>query len=129
MDSGLSGKVVIVTGGSRGIGRAVVELLAAEGAEVTFFYRSNNDAAEATVESAGGRVTADRVDVCDSVASAEAVERVADRCERIDVLINNAGIIRDNLLAFLDDSDVSAVLDTNVGGAKISRLVIELGRG
>jgi len=125
LDSGLSGKVVIVTGGGRGIGRAIVELLAAEGADVTFFYRSDTDAAQATVEATGGRAVAEQVDVCDSGAVAEAVERVADRCDRIDVLINNAGIIRDNLLAFLDDEDVRAVLDTNVGGVfNVTRAVV-----
>jgi 3-oxoacyl-[acyl-carrier protein] reductase len=125
LDSGLSGKAVIVTGGGRGIGRAVVELLAAEGADVTFFYRADADAAKATVEATGGRAVAEKVDVCDSRAAADAVERVADRCERIDVLINNAGIIRDNLLAFLDDDDVRAVLDTNVGGVfNVTRAVV-----
>jgi len=96
LDSGLSGKAVIVTGG--------------------VFYHSNTEAAQTTVEATNGRAVAEQVDVCDSVAAAEAVERVADRCERIDVLINNAGIIRDNLLAFLDDDDLSAVFNTNVGG-------------
>ena len=116
LDSGLSGKAVIVTGGGRGIGRAIVELLVAEGADVTFFYRSDAGAAQATVEATGGRAVAVQVDVCDSAAASAAVEAVADRCERIDVLVNNAGIIRDNLLAMLDDDDVRAVLDTNVGG-------------
>jgi 3-oxoacyl-[acyl-carrier protein] reductase len=125
LDSGLSGKVVIVTGGSRGIGRAIVELFAAEGADVTFFYRSDTDAAQATVEASAGRAVAEQVDVCDSAAVAEAVERVAERCERIDVLVNNAGIIRDNLLAFLDDEDVRSVLDTNVGGVfNVTRAVV-----
>jgi len=125
LDSGLSGKVVIVTGGSRGIGRAIVELFAAEGADVTFFYRSDTDAAQATVEASAGRAVAEQVDVCDSAAVAEAVERVAERCERIDVLVNNAGSIRDNLLAFLDDEDVRSVLDTNVGGVfNVTRAVV-----
>ena len=125
LDSGLSGKTVIVTGGGRGIGRAVVELLAAEGADITFFYRADADAAKATVEATGARAVAEQVDVCDSRAAADAVERVADRCGGIDVLINNAGIIRDNLLAFLDDDDVRAVLDTNVGGVfNVTRAVV-----
>ncbi len=119
MDGGLAGKVVIVTGGSRGIGRAVVELLAAEGAEVMFFYRDNEAAATevaAEAKAAGHAVAGDRVDVRDSAACAAAVERVVDRFGRIDVLVNNAGVIRDNLLAMLEDDDIAAVLDTNVGG-------------
>jgi 3-oxoacyl-[acyl-carrier protein] reductase len=125
LDCGLSGKSVIVTGGSRGIGRAVVELLAAEGAEVTFFYRSNAEAAQATVEASAGQSVAVQVDVCDPDAVTDAVEAVADRCGSIDVLINNAGIIRDNLLAFLDHEDVSKVLDTNVGGVfNVTRAVV-----
>ncbi len=128
MNSGLSGKTVIVTGGSRGIGRAIVERLAADGADVTFFYKGNADAAAevtAAAQAAGLRVTADQVDVTDATACAAAVERVADRCERIDVLVNNAGVIRDNLLALLQPDDVQAVLDTNVGGVfNVTRAVV-----
>jgi 3-oxoacyl-[acyl-carrier protein] reductase len=127
MDSGLSGKVAIVTGGSRGIGRAIVELFAAEGVDVTFFYRENATAAAEVVASATanghksvgnsfGKITADQVDIRDSKACAAAVDRVADRCGRIDILVNNAGMIRDNQLAAMDDDDVQLVLDTNVGG-------------
>jgi 3-oxoacyl-[acyl-carrier protein] reductase len=128
MDSGLSGKTVIVTGGSRGIGRAIVERLAADGANVTFFYKGNAAAAEevvAAARAAGRSVTAEQVDVTDAAACAAAVERVAERCERIDVLVNNAGIIRDNLLALLGPEDVQAVLDTNVGGVfNVTRAVV-----
>jgi 3-oxoacyl-[acyl-carrier protein] reductase len=120
MDTRLTDKVAIVTGGSRGIGRAIVELFAAEGADVTFFYRDNASAADAVVaaaKAAGLRVAAEKVDIRDSAECAAAVERVAERCGRIDVLVNNAGIIRDNQLAAFDDDDVQDVLDTNVGGA------------
>ena len=96
IDSGLAGKIAIVTGGSRGIGRAIVELLAAEGADVTFFYR-DNAAAAAEVVAAGARggqrrSRAEQVDIRDSAACAAAVERVAERCGRIDILVNNAGV-------------------------------------
>jgi len=119
MDPGLSGKVAIVTGGSRGIGRAIVLLLAAEGVDVTFFYRDNATAAAEVVAAGtagGGKVAAEQVDIRDSRACAAAVDRVAERCGRIDLLVNNAGMIRDNQLAAMDDADVSLVLDTNVGG-------------
>jgi 3-oxoacyl-[acyl-carrier protein] reductase len=128
MDSGLDGKTVIVTGGSRGIGRAIVARLAADGSDVTFFYKGNAAAAEdvlAAARAAGQKVTADQVDVTDAAACAAAVERVADRCERIDVLVNNAGVIRDNLLALLGPEDVQVVLDTNVGGVfNVTRAVV-----
>src|SRR5690348_79686 len=128
METRLTDKVAIVTGGSRGIGRAIVELFAAEGADVTFFYRDNDSAAEAVVAAgrqAGRRVAADRVDIRDSRACAAAVERVVERAGRIDILVNNAGIIRDNQLAAFEDQDVAAVLDTNVGGVfNVTRAVV-----
>src|SRR2546421_8618197 len=128
MATRLTGKVAIVTGGSRGIGRAIVELFAAEGADVTLFYRDNASAAEAVVAggvAAGRRIAADQVDIRDSAACAAAVERVAERAGRIDILVNNAGIIRDNQLAALEDDDVRSVLETNVGGVfNMARAVV-----
>jgi 3-oxoacyl-[acyl-carrier protein] reductase len=118
-DSGMAGKVAVVTGGSRGIGRAIVQRLAADGADVTFFYRGNAGAAAevvAAATAAGWQVRAEQLDVRDSAACAAAVERVADRCGRIDILVNNAGITRDNPLAAFDDADVAEVLATNVTG-------------
>src|SRR5215475_205506 len=128
MDTGLTDKVVIVTGGSRGIGRAIVELLASQGADVTFFFRDNKAAADEVVSAArasGLKVAAEKVDIRDSAACAAAVDRVAERCEKIDILINNAGAIRDNQLAAFDDDDVRVVLDTNVGGVfNVTRAVV-----
>jgi len=128
VDSGIAGKTAIVTGGSRGIGRAIVERLAAGGADVTFFYRENAAAANevvATALAAGLKVSAEPVDIRDSVACAAAVERVADRCGRIDILVNNAGITRDNPLAAFDDADVAEVLATNVTGVfNVTRSVV-----
>ena len=128
IDAGIAGKSAIVTGGSRGIGRAIALLLAAEGADVTFFYRSNAAAAEevvATGSAAGDRIAAMQVDVRDSQACAAAVESVAERCGRIDILVNNAGMIRDNPLAAFDDDDVKLVLETNVTGVfNVTRAVV-----
>jgi len=128
MDAGLADKVVIVTGGSRGIGRAIVELLAAQGADVTFFYRDNAAAADEVMNAARGaghKVAAEKVDIRDSAACAAAVDRVAERCERIDILVNNAGAIRDNQLAAFDDDDVRVVLETNVSGVfNVTRAVV-----
>jgi 3-oxoacyl-[acyl-carrier protein] reductase len=127
-DSGLAGKVALVTGGSRGIGRAIVETLAADGCDVTFFYRGSDEDAQAVVVAAhvvGRTVAAEKVDVRDSAACTAAVERLAERAGRIDVLVNNAGVIRDGLLAMLSDADVSTVLDTNVGGMfNVTRAVV-----
>ena len=126
--AGLAGKAVLVTGGSRGIGRAIVELFADEGAAVTFFYRGNGAAAQeavAAARAAGHEVHCAQVDVTDAAACAAAVEQFADRAGRIDVLVNNAGVIRDNPLAALDDDDIKAVLDTNVGGVfNMTRAVV-----
>jgi 3-oxoacyl-[acyl-carrier protein] reductase len=128
MDSGLAGKVVIVTGGSRGIGRAIVEMFSAEGADVTFLFRENTAAAAEVVaagRAAGRQITAEQVDVRDPEGCAAAVERVAERCGHIDVLVNNAGLVRDNLLGLLEDDDVRAVLDTNIGGVfNLTRAVV-----
>ena len=126
--SGLAGKSVLVTGGSRGIGRAIVELFADEGANVTFFYKGNAAAAQDVVakrREAGRDVHAVQADVTDAAACNAAVERLTERTERIDVLVNNAGVIRDNPLAALDDDDIRTVLDTNVGGVfNVTRAVV-----
>ena len=126
--SGLAGKVALVTGGSRGIGRAVVELFAREGANVTFFYRGNAAAAEdvvSTLRAEERDVHAEQVDVTDAQAALAAVERLAERGGRIDVLVNNAGVIRDNPLVGLSDDDIAMVLDTNVGGVfNVTRAVV-----
>jgi 3-oxoacyl-[acyl-carrier protein] reductase len=128
MDAGLADKTVLVTGGSRGIGRAIVELFAAQGADVTFFYRDNATAADEVVSAAraaGRKVAAEKVDIRDSAACAAAVDRLAERGGTIDILVNNAGAIRDNQLAAFDDEDVRVVLDTNVGGVfNVTRAVV-----
>ena len=128
IDPGLAGKTALVTGGGRGIGRAIVELLAGEGCDVTFLYRGNADAAATVVaaaKDAGHAVSAVQADVRDLAACTQAVDAVADRNGRIDLLVNNAGVIRDNQLAAMSDEDVDAVLDTNVGGVfNMTRAVV-----
>ena len=123
----LTGKVALVTGGSRGIGRAIVETLAADGARVTFFYRGNAEAARevvAATQAAGHAVSAVQVDVCDSAACAAAVEALFEREGSIDILVNNAGVVRDNVLTGMSDEELADVLDTNVGGVfNITRAV------
>lgn len=117
--AGIAGKIAIVTGGGRGIGRAIVELLASEGADVTFFYLSDADAAAEVVAAgvdAGQQIAAAQVDIRDAEACAAAVEHVVLRCGQVDILVNNAGTIRDNPLIAFDDGDVDAVIDTNVKG-------------
>jgi len=127
-DSGLAGKVALVTGGSRGIGRAIVERFAGDGVDVVFFYRGNAEAARAVVDAvatAGGKAEAMQVDVADAAAVTAAVDTVIAGRGRIDILVNNAGVVRDNLLAMLDDADIRTVLDTNVGGTfNVTRAVV-----
>jgi 3-oxoacyl-[acyl-carrier protein] reductase len=119
---------VIVTGGSRGIGRAIVEMLSSEGADVSFLFREDTAAAAEVVaagQTTGRPITAEQVDVRDAQACALAVERIAERYGRIDVLINGAGVVRDGLLGFLGDDDVRTVLETNVGGVfNVTRAVV-----
>jgi 3-oxoacyl-[acyl-carrier protein] reductase len=125
-DSGLAGKVAIVTGGSGGIGRAIVQVLAAAGMEVVFTYRGNaTAAAEISAANPGAKISSEAVDIRDSAACAAFAEKVFDRTGRIDLLVNNAGVIRDNPLTALEDDDVRVVLETNVNGTfNMTRAVV-----
>ena len=127
-DSGLAGRVALVTGGSRGIGRAIVERLAGDGVDVVFFFRGNAEAARevvAAVTAAGGKAEAMQVDIADAGAVTAAIEQVIGSRGRIDILVNNAGVVRDNLLALLSDEDIGTVLGTNVGGVfNVTRAVV-----
>ena len=111
-------RVALVTGGSRGIGRAVVEQFAREGAKVAFVYASNTDAANDVVETLKGEghedVWAIQCDVADKAAVDQCVEDVLGKWEKIDVLVNNAGVIRDGLLMAMDPEDWDTVIRTNL---------------
>ena len=114
----LAGKTALVTGGSRGIGRAIVWALAREGARVAFVFRSNTEAAEQLVkdlELDQREVLAIQADVGDPEAAQRVVDQVLEAWEQIDILINNAGIIRDGLLATMDAQQWQDVIDTNLG--------------
>lgn len=115
----LTGKVAIVTGGSRGIGRAVAEALARQGAHVVVGYVSGADSARSVVEgiaSNGGKAEALQIDMADGAASEKAVADVAKRLGRLDILVANAGISIDALLLRLKDEDLDKILSINVKG-------------
>ena len=113
----LAGKIAIVTGGSRGIGKAVVQALAKEGAKVAFVYRSNSEAAEQLVSEL-------KLDQCEAIAlqgdvaskedADKIVAHVLEKWDKIDILVNNAGIIRDGLLATMSEENWQAVISTNL---------------
>jgi 3-oxoacyl-[acyl-carrier protein] reductase len=113
------GRVAIVTGGTRGIGRAIALRLAAEGANVAVCYRSNDDAAEETAEAVRAAGVACEVFKGD-VASPEDVQAlfkgVSDVFGRVDILVNNAGITRDNIMMRMKEDEFDEVLRTNLGG-------------
>jgi 3-oxoacyl-[acyl-carrier protein] reductase len=104
----LEGKTALVTGASKGIGRAIATELAAGGATVVVGYRSGKDEAEALAAELGGRaVQAD-------VSNAEDAARLVAEAGDLDILVNNAGLTRDGLLARMSDDDWSTVIDTNL---------------
>ena len=116
----LTGKVALVTGGSRGIGKAVGLRLATQGADVAFTYRGNADAARTTVgeiEALGRRTSAIQGDVADPDAAEAIVKAVLETFERIDILVNNAGITRDDLIMRMSREAWRDVLETNLFGA------------
>ena len=116
----LENTIALVTGGSRGIGRAICVRLAAMGATVGINYVANPTAAEETlrlVEAAGGRGFVVRFDVADAKAVQESIKEIIAARGAIDILVNNAGITRDGLTAMMKESDWDSVLDTNLKGA------------
>ena len=104
----LEGKVALVTGGSKGIGRAIALELGAAGASVVVGYRTGQDEAEAVAAEVGGRAIA--ADVSDAASAAALVEAAGD----LDILVNNAGLTRDGLIARMSDDDWDTVIGTNL---------------
>ena len=125
-------QVAIVTGGSRGIGRAIVADLAARGARVFFTYHAHADAAEETSRATGA--TARSCPQEDSDAIARTVEEIVAQTGRLDILVNNAGIRADKFILMMPESDWQKVIDVNLSGAwrwakAVSRPMLGAGRG
>ena len=116
----LTGKTALVTGGGRGIGRAIVLSLAKAGAKVAIFYAGNEAAAKEVAAAAarlGVKAKAYRCDVSNVEQVKAAVENVFADFEHIDILVNNAGIVKDTLLMRMKDEEFDQVMDTNLKGA------------
>lgn len=125
-----SNKTALVTGGSRGIGREICIRLAKAGYNVVTCYASSSSQAEEVVRACGENAEAYRVDVSDSAAVAELVEKVREKYGRIDVLVNNAGVTRDNLILKMKEDEFDEVINTNLKGAylctqQVSRLMLK----
>jgi 3-oxoacyl-[acyl-carrier protein] reductase len=115
-----TGRVAVVTGGSRGIGRAIALRLARDGCRVVVNYHSQAAAAEAVVaeiQAAGGEGLAVQADVSQAEGARRVIEAAVQAWGTVDILVNNAGITRDTLLARMSEDDWDAVLDTNLKGA------------
>lgn len=119
MSTRLTDRTAIVTGGSRGIGRACVLALAAEGADVVFIYQNSEQAADELVGEAkepGHTVRAMQADVRDGARAREIVEQLEEEWGHIDILVNSAGIVRDGLFASLEQDGWDDVIGTNLTG-------------
>jgi 3-oxoacyl-[acyl-carrier protein] reductase len=116
----LSGKTALVTGGSRGLGRAIALAFARQGADVAVNYRGNASAADevaAEITRSGRRATTIQGDTSAGRDACEAIVKAAlDGLGSVDILVNNAGITRDNLLMRMDGEEWDAVIDTNLSG-------------
>jgi 3-oxoacyl-[acyl-carrier protein] reductase len=114
---GLDGKVAVVTGASRGIGRAIAERLAAEGAKVVVNHRASADQAEeviSVIREQGGQAIAIQADVSDFQQAHDLAKAAVDKFGRVDILVNNAGTTRDTLLLLMKESHWDLVIDTNL---------------
>jgi len=116
----LKGKTAVITGGSRGIGKAIALKMAANGAHVAIVYAGNEAAAADTcslISDYGVQVKAYRCDVSDYAETKKLVEQILEDFQTIDILVNNAGVIRDKLILAMEEADYDLVLDTNLKGA------------
>lgn len=116
----LEGKIALVTGASRGIGRAIARELAARGAKVIVNYKGSETAAAETVEAiraGGGDAVARQCDVADFKACEEMLREILEKYRRLDILVNNAGITRDQLLVRMSEEDFDAVIAANLKGS------------
>lgn len=133
----LEGKTAIVTGGSRGIGRAISQALAGEGANIAVVYAGNTAAADDTVQaitSAGGNAIALQCNVADAAAVDAMIAAVKEKFGKIDILVNNAGITHDNLVMRMKEEDWQTVMDTNLTGVfhctkAVSKLMMKQRQG
>lgn len=118
-DARLHNKIALVTGGTRGIGKAIVNALADAGADVAFTYRSSRETADAIVEairSKGRHAEGYQSDATDIRQITDIVQKVIEAFGRIDILVNNAGITKDGLLIRMSEQDWDDVIDTNLKG-------------
>ncbi len=117
----LEGKVALITGGARGIGKAIALEFASNGADIAIVYHGNDDAAAGTVseirEKYGVNAIAYKADVSSYDSAKDTVKKVKDDLERIDILVNNAGIVKDGLIAMMTEEQFTSVIDTNLKGA------------
>ena len=116
----LEGKIAVVTGASRGIGRAIAIRLAGEGATVVINYNGSKEKAEEVkqeIEGAGGKAAVCQCNVADFDQCQAFIQKVIDKFGRIDILVNNAGITRDGLLMKMSEEDFDQVIETNLKGA------------
>jgi 3-oxoacyl-[acyl-carrier protein] reductase len=117
----LTGQVALVTGGSRGIGAAIAKKLASQGADVAILYAGNQEAAQAVCQecqqASGARAMAYRCDVSDFQQAKETVAQIKADLGTVNILVNNAGVTKDGLIATMKEQDFDAVVDTNLKGA------------
>jgi 3-oxoacyl-[acyl-carrier protein] reductase len=126
----LAGKVALVTGGSRGIGRAIAVALGACGARVVVNYAGNSSAAQETVtaiEAVGGQARAVQFDVSNSVQAAEAIKALEKEFGGFDILVNNAGVSKDNLFIKMKDEEWDANINTNLKGSFVCARAVTMG--